>query len=932
MRRLWNLVLVTAILAAPLLTAANPSASPSGDLAEDLLAQMTVEERVGQLFLVRFQGSTVEPDSAIDRLIREHHISGVLLRSENDNFVSEPNTATGVRELGQELQAVEYNSSIDDVILDVERDEEIAPTFVPLFIAISDEESGIPLPQFVSGMSPLPTQMATGATWDPSLAGTVGRTMGRELQAMGVNLYLGPSLDVLEAPGQGGPGDLGSRTFGGDPFWVAEMGEQYVRGLHEGSQGRLAVIAKHFPGHGGSDRPLQEEVSTVRKSIDQLLQIELPPFFRVTQSAPGSADSVVDGLLVTHIRYQGFQGNIRATTRPISLDPEAYGQLMALEPIADWHQQGGITVSDSLGSRAIRRFRDPLEQRFEAQLVARDALIAGNDLLYLGNIREPDAPDELATLESVFGFFAQKYREDPVFSQRVDEAVLRILRLKLRLYEGGFVRSRVLGAPAEVQVIGTSDQVGFSVVRQGATLISPQAGDVDARLGGAPQLGDRVVFFTDVRYFQRCAGCPVRTLMDVNALERKVNSLYGPGAAGQVGTWNLWSFSTADLAAYLGQAPSEPLPVPLIDPEEVEPPLQSADWLVFSILDVNSERFGADALRLLLNQRPDLVQGKRVVVFGFDVPYGLDATNLSRVDAYYNVFSASDSAVDVAARLLFGELSARGAPPVSVPGIGYELIEALKPDPQQVIQLRIEAEIGEETPTPSAERGLTQGSLVSVRTSVIRDANGHPVPDDTPVEFLLTYRADNITQTLEAVTEEGVAEATFRLDRLGMLVIQARSDPALRSDVLQLNVQEGVPAFPTVIAPTPLPTDTEEPIPTPSAVPATPETEVAEPSDPPAQPRTVSGADFLMGILGIATVAGGGYYYTARSRRWGPMRVRALLVATVGGLSFYNYVALGLPGAQGAMEALGGLVGAVAGLAGALISFVGLLGYERWRG
>lgn len=932
MRRLWNLVLVAALLVAPLFSAALPATAQTDDLAEDLLAQMTVEERVGQLFLVRFQGSAIEPDSVIDQLIREHHISGVLLRAENDNFVPEPDTAMGVRELTRELQMVEFDSSANDVILDTERGEEISPTYVPLFVGISDQEGGVPLPQFVSGMSPLPTQMATGATWTPALAGEVGRTLGTELQAMGINLYLGPSLDVLEEPGQGGPGDLGSRTFGGDPFWVAEMGEQYVRGLHEGSEGQLAVIAKHFPGHGGSDRPLQEEVSTVRKSIDQLLQIELPPFFRVTQGQPGSGDDVVDGLLVTHIRYQGFQGNIRATTRPISLDPEAYGQLMALEPIAEWREQGGLTVSDSLGSRAIRRFRDPLEQRFQAQLVARDALIAGNDLLFLGNIREPDSPDELTTLEGIFGFFAQKYREDPVFSQRVDEAVLRILELKLRLYDGGFVRSRVVGGEAETRVIGTSEQVGFNVVRQGATLVSPQAGDIEARLGGAPQLSERIVFFTDVHYFRRCAECPAESLMAADALERRVNSLYGPGAAGQVGSWNLWSFSTGDLASYLGQAPSEPLPLPLRAPEEVEEPLQTADWLIFSILDVNSERFGADALQLLLNQRPDLVQGKRVVVFGFDVPYGLDATNLSRVDAYFNLYSASDPAIEVAARLLFGELSAGGAPPVSVPGIGYELIEALKPDPEQLIQLRIEAEVGEETPTPSAERGLTQGSLVSVRTSVIRDANGNPVPDDTPVEFLLTYQAENITQTLEAVTEAGIAEASFRLDRLGLLVIQARSDPALRSDVLQLDVQEGVPAFPTVIAPTPLPTDTEEPEPTPSVVPATPEEEVPEEAEPPARPRTVSGTDFLMGILGIATVAGGGYYFTARSRRWGPMRVRALLVALVGGLAVYNYVALGLPGAQAAIAALGGLVGAAAGLAGALVAFLGLLGYERWRG
>ncbi|MDX1600593.1 MAG: hypothetical protein R3191_03655, partial [Anaerolineales bacterium] len=566
------------------------------------------------------------------------------------------------------------------------------------------------------------------------------------------------------------------------------------------------------------------------------------------------------------------------------------------------------------------------------QLVARDALIAGNDLLYLGNVREPDAPDELTTIQSVASFFVQKYREDPVFAQRVDEAALRILRLKLRMYGGSFVQSRVVPNSAEAEVLGTNESVGFSTARRGATLVSPQQGELQSRLGGAPELGERIVFITDVGWFRRCPDCGAETLIETNELERRVNDLYGPGAAGQVGTWNLWSYSMADLAAYLGRSPEETLPFPLTPPEELDEVLRAADWLVISVQDVSSERFGANALQLLLNERPDLVQNKRVVVFGFDVPYGLDATNLSRIDAYYNLYTASDPAVDIAARLLFQEISPPGAPPVSVPGIGYELIEALKPDPDQLIPLRIEAEVAEGTPTPSAERGLTQGSLVSVETGVIRDHNGNPVPDDTPVEFLLTNQADNITQTLEAVTEDGVARVSFRLDRQGMLVIQARSDPALRSDVLQLNVQEGVPAFPTVIAPTPLPTETAEPTPTASAVPPTPEQEGEQPEEAAVEREGVRPVDFILGLLGIAMVAGGGYFYTARSRRWGPLRIRALLVATVGGFAFYNYLALGLPGATDVMHALGAFAGPVVGLAGAMLGLLVLLAYEWRRG
>ncbi|MGA9531985.1 MAG: glycoside hydrolase family 3 N-terminal domain-containing protein [Anaerolineales bacterium] len=908
MRRIAYLLALVLVLASPMAALASSSRlAPPADTADDLLSQMTAEERIGQLFLVTFKGSSAEGGSAIDTLIREHHVAGVVLLAENDNFGAAPNTAVSLRQLVQRLQEIEYQNSLGQSILDSVTNQQKAPTYVPLLIAVSDELGGIPISRFVDGMSSLPNEMAIGATWDPSLAEDAGRALGQELKSLGVNMYMGPSLDVLEEPGQAGPGDLGSRTFGGDPYWVSQMGSAFVRGLHEGAAGGLAVIAKHFPGHGGSDRPLAEEVATVRKSIDQLLQIELPPFFAVTGNAPGESASAVDGLLVSHIRYQGFQGNIRATTRPISLDPEAYRQLMSLDPIQTWREQGGLTVSDSLGSRAIRRFRDPLEQSFQPQLVARDALVAGNDLLFAGNIKGPNDPDELSAVESTLAFFTQKYREDSVFAQRVDEAVLRILRMKLRMYDGAFVETRVVPRPTAREVLGTNEGIAFAVLRRAATLVSPTAEELDSRLGGSPDLSERVVFFTDVQPVSRCSNCDAVPAMAVDSLERRVNGLYGPGAAGQVGTWNLWSFSEADLASYLGEAPPSPQPFPLSSPDVLDEPLRTADWLVFSITDVNSERYGANALQLLLDERPDLVRNKKVVVFGFDVPYGLDATDLSKIGAFYNLYAASDPAIDVAARLLFEELTAPGAPPVSVPGIGYDLITALQPAADQLMSLSIEGVVGEGTPTADVDTGFTQGSVIRIGTDIIRDSNGHPVPDDTPVEFVIS-QPENIQQTVAAVTHDGVSEITYRLERLGLFIIQARSDPALRSDVLQLDVQEGVPAFPTVIAPTELPTETFVPTETPGLLTATPES-IGEETEEPGPAQGPNARDLLFGLLGVGMVAGGSYMYLGRTERWLGSSMRCGLVAAVGGLAGYNYLALNLPGTNALMETLGSFAG-----------------------
>ncbi len=139
---------------------------------------------------------------------------------------------------------------------------------------------------------------------------------------MGFNLFLGPSLDVLDSPEATLANGLNANVFGGDPYWVGVMGSAYINGLHTGSNGRMLVIADHFPGSGSADRPAGEEPATVVKPLDQLKQVELAPFFAVTGNAQ-SPQSTVDGLLVSHIRYQGFQGNIRSTTRPVSFDPQA---------------------------------------------------------------------------------------------------------------------------------------------------------------------------------------------------------------------------------------------------------------------------------------------------------------------------------------------------------------------------------------------------------------------------------------------------------------------------------------------------------------------------------------------------------------------------------------------------------------------------------
>ncbi|HET6820998.1 MAG TPA: glycoside hydrolase family 3 N-terminal domain-containing protein, partial [Anaerolineales bacterium] len=362
--------------------------------AQAVLASMTPEERVGQLFLVTFQGTDTHDQTEIYDLIANYHVGGVVLQAANDNFLPQPDTISSAFQLTAALQRTEANASTASEN-NLETDDNI---YVPLFIGISQEGDGAPYDQILSGLTPLPNLMAIGATWRTDLARQVGQVQGSELSALGFNLYLGPSLDVVEMPNPSAQIDLGPRVFGGDPFWVGEMGRAYIAGLHTGSDNRMAVIAKHFPGRGASDRSPEEEVATVRKPLEQLQQVELLPFSAVTDST--QLAELADGLLVSHIRYQGFQGNIRATTRPVSLDTAALTAILDLPEFATWRRNGGLVVSDALGSQAVRDFYAQSGENFLPRSVARDAFQAGNDLLYLGNITsdEPESDTYTSTL------------------------------------------------------------------------------------------------------------------------------------------------------------------------------------------------------------------------------------------------------------------------------------------------------------------------------------------------------------------------------------------------------------------------------------------------------------------------------------------------------------------------------------------------------
>ncbi|MGW8319199.1 MAG: glycoside hydrolase family 3 N-terminal domain-containing protein [Candidatus Promineifilaceae bacterium] len=988
MKRLWRLLLI-GVLVLPLLVSGSIwSGIASGqepdyaNQARALLQSMSAAERVGQLFLVTFVGDNTSSRSDIADLITNYYVGGVVLLAENDNITNADNAALQVAELSNALQ----NLALVGAPPEVEGAETDQPNFqlsatpstaqttsrvpVPLFVAVQHEGDGPPFTQILSGLTPLPDQMAIGATWQPAYSQAVGQIAGRELAAVGANMLLGPSLDVLENPTPYGQNDLGTRSFGGDPYWVGRMGQAYTAGIHEGGAGRLAVIAKHFPGYGSSDRPLNEEVGTVRKSLEQLKQIELAPFFAVTGGATDS-QSQVDGLLTTHIRYQGFQGNIRAATAPVSFDPQALTTLLQLPEFSQWRTDGGLVVSDALGVRAVQRFYDDTGQEFPHRLVAKDALLAGNDLLFLDEFALGDASYaiQLANIKDTILWFQEKYETDLPFRQRVDDAALHVLRLKLKLYGGNLAPESVLVDPNRLPDLLAEDQaIVFDLAQDALTLIAPSSAELVDQL--PPGFNDNIVIFTDLRQSRQCTTCPYEPWLDVQALEQRMLALYGPEASAQVRPGQLMSFSLADLEEFLISRPSASstpspqaaTPTPRVPTAEAAPPLTplptptpsrasevagalaQADWVLFAMLDPSERWPSSDALNQFLAERPDIVRNANVIVFAFNAPYYLDTTEISKLTAYYGVYSKIDPFVDAAVRALFEESPLKGRSPVSIEGIGYNMFETTQPTPEQVIELYVLDEGTLKSPPGEAPLEVLPGATLRLQTGAIRDHNGNPVPDGTLVQFIQQDRIQGFVNVIaERTTVDGVANLDYLLEaRTGNFRITAAAGDARASQEVDIVIGES--AIVSVNTPTPAPTSTATPTGTPTqtataTVPPSPTaTHTPQPTSTPSLAESepddgVRGA--LVGLqmllafaAGLLVTGGAGYVMSRGDDHDLDQTVRGILWGVVGGLAAYNYFALGLPG-TGWLVDLGGWAGLLTTVIG---GSAGLLLYRWWAG
>lgn len=235
-----------------------------------------MQKKIGQLMVFGFKGTKASPE--IKKLIREHHVGGIILFGRNIGTPEE------VLALTTELQREAKNAGHSH----------------PLLICI-DQENGV-VRRLGEGTTIFPGAMLLGATDHPQNAYAIGIATGRELKALGVNWNLAPVLDVNNNPENP---VIGVRSFGESAEKVSRFGQEAMKGMQDAG---VITTLKHFPGHGDTSVDSHLDLPVISHSMERLEEIELKPFVDCIENG-------ADTIMSAHVYFPAIetQENVPAT-------------------------------------------------------------------------------------------------------------------------------------------------------------------------------------------------------------------------------------------------------------------------------------------------------------------------------------------------------------------------------------------------------------------------------------------------------------------------------------------------------------------------------------------------------------------------------------------------------------------------------------------
>ena len=327
------------------------------------------EAIAGQMILAGLRENQLKQD--YKELLSKGHISGFVL------FPKSPISKEELKKLTQEIYSLSKHH--------------------PPLIAI-DQEGGR-VSRLKEPFTQFPPMRAIGEKNDESLAFEIGKTLGKELKEVGINLNFAPVLDLdLNPKNQ----VIGDRAFHSDPEIVAHLGSALIRGMH--SQ-KILTCAKHFPGHGASKADSHLELPVVEIDKKILLDRELIPFKKAIEEG-------VDSIMLGHLLYPRID-----KYHPASLSEKFISEILREELGFQ-----GLVFTDSLEMSALGTI--PMPDR------AFMAIRAGADMVL--------CTKDLTQIQEVHFALTQAIMLSAIPLEKVYLAFERIIKLKEKIQVSGF--------------------------------------------------------------------------------------------------------------------------------------------------------------------------------------------------------------------------------------------------------------------------------------------------------------------------------------------------------------------------------------------------------------------------------------------------------------------------------------------------------------
>jgi beta-N-acetylhexosaminidase len=440
--------LVPAIVAIALLVNAAPAAA--GDGISKRIRHMSLEEKVGQLFIANVNGESAGTTAPADveanqtmygpgvrngrDLIDRYHLGGVIYFRWTNNL----NRPRQIARLSNGLQRAALRQRAR----------------VPLLIS-TDQEHGV-VSRVWAPATEFPGNMALGATRRPGDAFATGNVTAKELKALGINQNYAPVADVNINPLNP---VIGVRSFGENPDLVSQMTAAAVRGEQRGG---VSATLKHFPGHGDTVTDSHSGVPWIFHTREQWEQTDAPPF------RAGIAAGV-DMIMTAHVVMPYLQSDCDPGTQqgcdPATLDPEVLTGLLRNELGFK-----GVVVTDALNMAGVR-------EKYGDERIPVLALKAGADMPMM-----VDTTTDTVSLDVAYNGVLDAVHSGELSERRIDQSVRRILELKQRrgLFRHPFVnaaraRSRV-GTPSHRAAARAVGDHSVTLIKNDAGLLPMAAG------------------------------------------------------------------------------------------------------------------------------------------------------------------------------------------------------------------------------------------------------------------------------------------------------------------------------------------------------------------------------------------------------------------------------------------------------------------------